>query len=276
MTPPASFARALLLRRLLRHPARAVHAPGRRRRVRRRRGDGDEGPGQPGSAQDPRAGGAARPRGRRPARPLPAAHPPRLGHRPGREDLPLDGGGRGGRGAARRHAPALPVAARLPRLARRAAAGPRGAHGRHRRVREHVPGERGRAPASRSTRTRTWTNSTGSTTSCWTPAMPPSPATTCSRSAAASATVSGTCTCPTTPARDGTPTCRPGRVSWPLDEFLIDLAGAGYGGAVTLEVDLRRQADRRRARSAASWWRCASGWSAVLIVRRREPASHRC
>ena len=32
-----------------------------------------------------------------------------------------------------------------------------------------------------------------------------------------------------------------------LDEFLTDLAGAGYGGAVTLEVDLRRQAGDARA-----------------------------
>jgi sugar phosphate isomerase/epimerase len=39
----------------------------------------------------------------------------------------------------------------------------------------------------------------------------------------------------------------PGEGVLALDEFLTDLAGAGYGGAVTLEVDLRRQAGDARA-----------------------------
>jgi sugar phosphate isomerase/epimerase len=39
----------------------------------------------------------------------------------------------------------------------------------------------------------------------------------------------------------------PGEGVLALDEFLTDLAGAGYDGAVTLEVDLRRQAGDARA-----------------------------
>ena len=89
----------------------------------------------------------------------------------------------------------------------------------------------------RSTRTRIWKRSKGSTISCSTPLMPRWRGTTPSRSATLSARVCGTCTCPTTPGRVGFAPS-PGDGVLDLDAFL-KYCRRRLRRRHVLEVDLR-------------------------------------
>ena len=88
---------------------------GRRARLRRRRADGLDRPGQPGRRRGGPAGRAARSSGAGGARALPGGDPAGLGRRPGRPDPPLGGRRRHPRGAGGRDASAVPLAAPVRR-----------------------------------------------------------------------------------------------------------------------------------------------------------------
>ena len=81
---------------------------------------------------------------------------------------------------------------------------------------------------------------------CWTPATWPSSAATCWPPGTSWPTGWRTCTSPTTTAAAATPTgCSSGVL--PIGEFLQEVGAGGFGGAVTLELDVRTWADDRRA-----------------------------